>query len=283
VVPELPLRDLPEFGECGTISQRSEFGDRAMIDSPISWVGGKRLLRKKIIAKLPPHKCYVEVFGGAGWVLFGKNPSKIEVYNDINRDVVNLYEVIRDRKGELIASFDWSLNSRQEFLDLRVVDPEKLDPIRRARRMFYMMKNAFGGFAPPKGTFGTSKNTRQVGVNFDTVYKVLEKAHWRLVNVWIENLDYQQLIKVYDDNGTLFFLDPPYYRMKYYPDSFQESDFQVLFETLRNIKGKFLMTLNNHPKMLDLFGGFKIEEIEAPYSVNKTKQTSGKELYITNF
>jgi DNA adenine methylase len=253
------------------------------MDSPISWVGGKRLLRKKIIPKLPPHKCYVEVFGGAGWVLFGKDPSQIEVYNDINRDLVNLFQVIKSRRGELIASFDWSINSRQEFDDLRVANPDNLGSVERARRMFYMMKNAFGGFAPPKGTFGTSKKVRQVGVNFDTVYKILDKAHWRLTNVRIENLDYRKLFKVYDSVDTVFFLDPPYYQMKYYPDSFQDGDFQALSKTLRNAKGKFLMTMNNHKKMRELFKEFHIEEIAAPYSVNRTKQTAGVELCITNY
>ena len=57
-----------------------------MKNSPISWFGGKRLLRKQIIEKFPCHTCYVEVFGGAGWVLFGKEPSKVEVYNDIDSE-----------------------------------------------------------------------------------------------------------------------------------------------------------------------------------------------------
>lgn len=54
-----------------------------MINSPIKWVGGKSRLRKFIIPLIPAHTCYVEVFGGAGWVLFGKQPSQVEVLNAI--------------------------------------------------------------------------------------------------------------------------------------------------------------------------------------------------------
>jgi len=88
-----------------------------MQNSPICWVGGKRLLRKRILSLFPPHVCYVEVFGGAAWVLFGKDPSisQVEVLNDIDSELINFYEVVKYHPMDFIASFDWELVSRELF------------------------------------------------------------------------------------------------------------------------------------------------------------------------
>ncbi len=69
------------------------------MNSFISWIGGKKLLRDEILARLPPeYDKYIEVFGGAGWVLFRKPPDKkIEVYNDFNSNLVNLFRCVRDK------------------------------------------------------------------------------------------------------------------------------------------------------------------------------------------
>src|SRR4051794_21454863 len=87
-------------------------GEYKMLNSPIKWVGGKSRLRKQIISLLPPHTCYVELFAGAAWVLFGKPPSNVEVLNDIDQDLVNFFRVVKEKPEELIASFDWELVSR---------------------------------------------------------------------------------------------------------------------------------------------------------------------------
>jgi DNA adenine methylase len=76
-----------------------------MVRSPIKWVGGKSKLRKQIIEYLPPqgmYTCYVEVFGGAGWVLFGKEPSPVEVLNDIDEELIHFYRILRNRTDDLV-------------------------------------------------------------------------------------------------------------------------------------------------------------------------------------
>lgn len=85
--------------------------------APICWLGGKSRLRNKIIQCLPEHTCYVEVFGGAGWVLFGKEPSKVEVYNDIDGELVNFFRVIKNCHKAFVQTFDWILVSRKLFKD----------------------------------------------------------------------------------------------------------------------------------------------------------------------
>ena len=87
------------------------------MNSFMSWVGGKKALRKTIIDRFPLHyDRYVEAFGGAGWVLFYKPvDNRMEVFNDYSRDLINLYRCARDCTKELINEVKYELNSRYEF------------------------------------------------------------------------------------------------------------------------------------------------------------------------
>lgn len=80
-----------------------------MMNSPIPWLGGKRLLRKRVISLFPEHKCYVEVFGGGAWVLFGKEPSSVEVLNDIDGELINFYRIVKCCHHELLLELQWDL------------------------------------------------------------------------------------------------------------------------------------------------------------------------------
>ena len=87
------------------------------MDSFIPWVGGKKLLRKEIVKRFPENnKKYVEVFGGAGWVLFHKEKcGDVEIYNDINGNLVNLFKCIKHHPNALQEEIEWVLNARQIF------------------------------------------------------------------------------------------------------------------------------------------------------------------------
>ena len=92
------------------------------MNSIISWVGGKKALRDLIYLRMPSqYDRYIEVFGGGGWVLFGKPPDKcMEVYNDFNSNLANLFYCVRERPMALIKELSFlPLNSRDEFVMLR--------------------------------------------------------------------------------------------------------------------------------------------------------------------
>lgn len=97
------------------IETKTRKGRRLMLNSPIKWVGGKSRLRQQIIRLLPSHTCYVEPFCGAAWVLFAKPPSKVEIINDIDGDLINFFRVVKSNPEEFIQSFNWDLVSRSEF------------------------------------------------------------------------------------------------------------------------------------------------------------------------
>ena len=73
------------------------------------WLGGKSRLSRTIVEMMPEHKTYVEVFGGAGWVLFKKTPSRAEVINDVNDNLVNLYRILKFHFDAFLAEFEHHL------------------------------------------------------------------------------------------------------------------------------------------------------------------------------
>lgn len=98
------------------------------MNSFISWIGGKKLLRDDILARLPPeYDKYIEVFGGAGWVLFRRTPDKrMEIYNDFNSNLVNLFRCVRDKPDKLKYKLRYVLNSREDFDWIAMLHKKKL-------------------------------------------------------------------------------------------------------------------------------------------------------------
>lgn len=111
----------------------------------IPWLGGKRRLADIIIPRFPAHTCYVEVFAGGAALYFLRTPAKVEVINDVNGDVVNLYRVVQNHLEEFVRQFKWSLSSREIFKWLQDTPPETLTDIQRAARFFYLQQHCFGG------------------------------------------------------------------------------------------------------------------------------------------
>ena len=104
------------------------------MNSFISWIGGKKLLRDEIIARFPEqYGRYIEVFGGAAWVLFRKDRhAPMEIYNDANSDLVNLFRVAKFHAGELARQLDLMFMSREMFCEVR--DSVGVTDIQRAAR-----------------------------------------------------------------------------------------------------------------------------------------------------
>ena len=249
----------------------------------IPYFGGKTRLAKTIISKFPDHQCYVEVFAGGASVFFTKESSRTEVLNDLDINLNTLYRVVKHHPEEFYRQFKFSLISRSEFNRQLKENPDTLTDIQRAARYLYLQKSAFGGKVTGQ-TWGTA-TTGKPRLNLFTLQTTIEQAWERLANVYIEGLDFRQLIPKYDRRHTLFFLDPPYWKIPGYNHDFTEHDFHDMAEILCSIKGKFLMTINDTPEVQDIFKGFNIDEVQLKYSVAKGKKARGKmrtELLISN-
>jgi len=254
-----------------------------MIKSPLSgWMGGKFLLSKQIVPMIPAHDCYCEPFAGAAWVFFKKERSKVEVLNDINTDIITLYRVVQHHLEEFIRWFKWVLVSRNEFERWLQAEPKTLTDIQRAVRFFYIQKNSFGGRVD-KPSFGYAPSSPP-RLNLLRIEEDLSQAHLRLSQVYIENLNYLDLIKRYDRDRTFFYIDPPYWNCEdYYGDGiFSKADFDALAAQLAGIKGKFLLSLNDTPEVRAIFSDFTIDSVSVPYSCGK-KRTLAKEVLIRNY
>jgi len=251
------------------------------VDAPLCWLGGKSFLRYEIIKRIPEHTCYVEVFGGAGWVLFAKGPSNTEVYNDIDGELVNFFRVVKNCHRAFVQAFDWILISRRLFIDFIKTDPEDLDEIQRAVRFYYIVRASFGG----KGEhFGYSKYGRN-RLSLENLYETITEIHKRLRRVYIEEGDFESVIKWYDGRETFFYLDPPYYQTAGYRHKMEFEDYRRLAEEIRKMEGKFLLTINDHKEMRELFRDFIIEEVEVPYTIAKKSESRKRygELMIRNY
>jgi len=111
----------------------------------IPWIGGKRRLADDLIPRFPPHKTYVEVFAGGAALYFMRHPAQVEVINDINGELVNLYRVVQNHLEEFVRQFKWALSSREVFKWLQDTPPRVLTDIQRAARFYYLQQNCFGG------------------------------------------------------------------------------------------------------------------------------------------
>lgn len=181
--------------------------------TPIRYVGSKVNLSRVIIPMIPPHDCYVEVFGGSGAVLFNKPESKHEIYNDIDNNIVNLFQVLQDNEKtkRLQERLDLTLYARKEHARAVKIlhDKSWADDVEHAWAVFVKYNQSVNGIADARRGgwgYGASHDT---GSYWSRVFAINEIAQ-RLYNVQIENCDFRQIFKRYDGPGVFFYLDPPY-------------------------------------------------------------------------
>lgn len=248
----------------------------------IPWIGGKRRLAKHILPLFPEHVCYVEPFCGAAALYFLKQPAKVEVINDVNGELVNLYRVVKHHLEEFTRQFKWALTSRQIYKWLQLTPEEALTDIQRAARFYYLQKNAFGGKVDNQ-TFGTA-TTSTPRLNLLRLEEDLSQAHLRLSQTYIEHLDWEACILKYDRVHTLFYCDPPYWGTEGYGVDFGMEQYGRMAELAKTIKGRMVISVNDIPEMREAFAGLPMESVYITYSVGgsgKTGRTS--ELVIRNW
>jgi len=251
------------------------------MDSPLSYIGGKRRLAKRLISIFPPHKTYGEVFLGGAQVFCKKEPSDIEVLNDLDGEVVNFFRCAQQHHEELCRYLKFVLIGRRWFEIFLKENPASLTDIQRAARFFYLQKTAYAGLV--HGQHYACKVVSAPGLKPDRLPEILESLHRRLARVQIESLPFGEFIKRYDRPTTLFFCDPPYWERKLYNFNFREEDFRNLADQLQSIQGKFVLTVDDVPQLRELFSRSKITEVEIPYTAQREAGKRFRELIITNF
>jgi len=249
------------------------------------YVGGKSLLAKTIIRciKAIPHTCYAEPFVGMGGV-FLRRPerAKSEVINDYNREVANFFRILQRHYVAFMEMMRFQITTRVEFERLTKTNPDTLTDLERAARFLYLQRTAFGG-KPAGQNFGTAK-TRPAHFDITKLAPMLEDLHSRLTRVVIECLPFQDFIRRYDSDKTLFYLDPPYYQCEHYygKNLFHRDDFCILAKLLDEIQGHFILSLNDVPEVREIFQNFQIETVKTCYTVQKGTRKAAGEVLISN-
>lgn len=249
----------------------------------VPWIGGKRRLADRLIPLFPPHSCYVEVFcGGAALYFMRPAPADCEVLNDINGDLVRLYRVLKYHLQEFVRQFEFAISSRQIFEWEKMTRPETLTDIQRAARFFYLQHHAFGAKVDGQN-YGTA-TSGIAGLNICRIEESLTNAWRRLGGTNIENLAWEDCIERYDRPHTFFYMDPPYWQTAGYGVPFEFDNYERMANLMRTMKGKAMISINDHPDIRKVFDGLPMLELDIKYTLHSAgdSQTSG-ELVITNW
>lgn len=231
--------------------------------------GGKFKMTKWILQHFPPHKLYIELYGGAGNVLFAKQPCQGEVYNEINEDIVNVFTVLRnpEQARELKKLIDLTPFSYREFINSYRKNPND-DLIELARKVIYRSFAGIGsdsvfrnaGFRGLKNN-ETSVTSAQEWSRYSAAIDFFTK---RLKNVVIENRPALQVLKIYDRPEALVYADPPYLmstRSKYsviYKNEMTEKDHKELADALNSAQAQVILSGYKSPLYEKLYKGWSM-------------------------
>lgn len=182
---------------------------------PFGYYGAKQRLAARIIESLPPHNAWVEAFCGSAAITLAKKPASIEVINDLDGNIVNLFEVLRKDHTALTSAVALTPYARQEFVNSGGPN-NGLSAVERARRFLARTMMTVNGDAKSAGFSCSSSYTRggkeaRVGRWHNLPARLSEVAE-RLRNVRVENQDARRLVEMFLDRpATLIYLDPPYF------------------------------------------------------------------------
>ncbi|MCL2328428.1 MAG: DNA adenine methylase [Bacteroidetes bacterium] len=244
------------------------------LKTPITYYGGKQTMLKHILPLIPEHIVYTEAFAGGAAVLFAKQPSKVEVINDLNGELINFYRVCKLNFEALKIEIDMSIHARamHEHSNYVYKHPVFFNPVQRAWAVWYSAKTSFASMLGE--SFGYDRKKGQKAIQMRNAKDNF--AEWlrdRLEHITIECDDALKVIKRFDCEHAFHFIDPPYIYsdMGHYGGMFNEQNMVELLELCATLKGKFMLTM--YPcdliqKYVDAHG-WKIHAVERTITASK--------------
>jgi len=220
--------------------------------TPISYYGGKQTMLPKLLPLIPEHKVYVEPFFGGGALFWAKDPSDVEVVNDLNGQVMNFYSVLKRKPEELKELVDSTPYARTAYKQALVVynAPYLFDELTRAWAFWTV---TIQGFSNKIGSWRCAQNRNKEVILLENKKELInEVTSDRLKLVQIESKDAVQLIKRHDHEDAFFYCDPPYVDSNQgHYGGYTQQHFDELLECLSNIKGKFLLSSYPNESLLE--------------------------------
>jgi len=263
----------------------------------LKWAGGKGQLLSQLGPFFPTpgtYNRYFEPFLGGGAVFFYLQPRKA-MLSDLNAELINAYEVIRDRLDDLLKSLRKHQDDTDYYYAVRAYDPETLDAVRRASRFIFLNKRCYNGLyrVNSKGLFnvpiGRYKSPPRIfdEQNLRNVSLLLRRAEVRLASY---ELALERATK-----GDFVYLDPPYQPLsatanftRYTKVSFEEQDQIRLADLLHELDrrgARFLLNNHDTPLQRRLYSRFRVDVATASRMINSRADRRGgvSELIITNY
>jgi DNA adenine methylase len=265
---------------------------KVQIKTPISYYGGKQQLLSTILPIIPTHHLYCEPFCGGAAVFWGKEPSPVEVINDLNSRVVNFYRIMQTKFEELYEMVQATLHSRLMHNDADVMykNPHLFTDVQLAWAFWIQCNQGFGsnigkGWAYARKSNSCEKKTDNTKERFKEFYKD------RLKHVQIECNNAMKVIASRDTEDAFFYCDPPYPQSNQgHYEGYMMSDFMLLLDLLAGIKGKFLLSSYDYPELTEAAKKHGWYQFKKEMTVSVVKGTEGQtkdkkkiEVFTSNF
>jgi DNA adenine methylase len=239
---------------------------------PFRWYGSKYTSLHWLLDLLPSTHTYVEPFAGSASVLINREPSPVEVLNDKDGDVVNFFEVLREKPDELLESIALTPFSREEYERAILKEGDDgLDPVEKARAFFVRAGQSRSGLAQSAtpGRWAYCKSTSRRGMSGSVSrwcgrIDNLDRTIDRLRRVQIENRDAADVIETYDGEDALIYCDPPYPHesrsgdTNVYVGEMSDDDHRDLSRLLKSCEAKVAVSSRVCPLMEELYGDWNV-------------------------
>lgn len=186
--------------------------DNKIVKAPFAYPGSKTKSIRHIIPTLPVRNTYIEPFGGSGVVLLNRKPSRLEVFNDRHSGIVDFYKCIRDYDmlNQLCAKLEFSIHSRELFNIDKQEWISTSDPVERALKWYNTIRYSFGSKGMEWGRVLSGRGATPMANKIYNKLPEFYDIHQRIKCVQFENRDALTIIKEYDAEDCVMYLDPPY-------------------------------------------------------------------------
>jgi DNA adenine methylase len=246
------------------------------------WFGGKGLFRDKLYPLLPKTGVYIEPFGGGASVLMGREPSGVEVYNDLNSSLFDFFTVLSDKV--LFEKFKRRVEalprSRQFFNEYRKKFKDEENLVKRVSMWFLIARQSFGGMCGKSWGFGSGAVSTSGGMSSPNsswlgVIEKLPEIHARLQRVQIENSPFQKIFERYDSSEALFYCDPPYCietrKGGVYEHEMDTEQHEELVNILNNLRGCAVLSGYKNEVYEGLRGYLRLDFKSECFATGRTK------------
>jgi len=212
---------------------------------------------------------FVEPFGGSCWCSLNVSRAKFKIIvcNDIDRDLINFYRLVKERPCELMRRLAILPFSRElHDIAIEILSDESADPLTKAVMLFYTTRTNFHG-APGKMSFTVTKDTsNNMARRYASAVASIAEYAKKFRDVVLECKDFREIVKLYDSEETLFYLDPPYVGKSrdYYRHGFSINDLKDLARLLKSIKGCWVLKIakDNYELIKDDLPPHRLEEVK---------------------